>query len=262
MSKYLFYTLISYFSFLSIASAQSSLAYDIGVIAGPSFLKSDYGQRNDLKTNLNNSGFGVGFVHYLNFSSKSKYNYYFNEHFRVRSEISFNKASLGHYGVYSDGNSLDSQQLKAMSGKSSIASLGGQLEFSPFNEIHAFEVSTGSFLPYISLGFLYSYYNIKTSSTMGELGTDLTTFPKFLTPTDNHPFGFSSESGSVFSIVSGIGTRYKLNPMADLLVDLRMQYYFSDWIDGLKPNPDLYKENKSNDVLLWFNVGYIYYIPY
>jgi hypothetical protein len=44
------------------------------------------------------------------------------------------------------------------------------------------------------------------------------------------------------------------------MVDLRLQYYFSDWVDGLKPNPDLYKENKANDWLVWFNVGYIYYL--
>jgi hypothetical protein len=44
------------------------------------------------------------------------------------------------------------------------------------------------------------------------------------------------------------------------MVDLRLQYYFSDWVDGLKPNPELYKENKANDWLVWLNVGYIYYL--
>jgi hypothetical protein len=41
------------------------------------------------------------------------------------------------------------------------------------------------------------------------------------------------------------------------MIDLRFQYYFSNWVDGLNPNPEIYKENKANDWLVWFNVGYI-----
>jgi hypothetical protein len=32
--------------------------------------------------------------------------------------------------------------------------------------------------------------------------------------------------------------RYKLTPLRDLM-DLRFQYYFSNWVDGLNPNPDI-----------------------
>jgi hypothetical protein len=32
---------------------------------------------------------------------------------------------------------------------------------------------------------------------------------------------------------------YKLTPLRDLMVDLRFQYYFSNWVDGLNPNPDI-----------------------
>jgi hypothetical protein len=42
------------------------------------------------------------------------------------------------------------------------------------------------------------------------------------------------------------------------MIDLRFQYYFSGgWTN---PNPEIYKENKANDWLVWFNVGYIYYL--
>jgi hypothetical protein len=43
-------------------------------------------------------------------------------------------------------------------------------------------------------------------------------------------------------------------------VDLRFQYYFSNWVDGLNPNPVTVPENRANDCLVWLNVGYIYYI--
>jgi hypothetical protein len=43
------------------------------------------------------------------------------------------------------------------------------------------------------------------------------------------------------------------------MIDLRFQYFFSNWVDGLNPNPAAYyKENKANDWLVWLN-GYIYY---
>jgi hypothetical protein len=92
------------------------------------------------------------------------------------------------------------------------------------------------------------------------LGTDENTFFKYLDPSEGRSYGFSTEGGSVWSIVSSVGTRYKLAPLSDLMVDLRFQYYFSNWVDGLNPNPDMYKENKANDWLVWFNVGYIYYL--
>jgi hypothetical protein len=61
-------------------------------------------------------------------------------------------------------------------------------------------------------------------STLGPLGTPLTTFPKYLTPSEGRRF--STETGTVWSIVSSVGTRYKLSPLRDLMIDLRFQYYF------------------------------------
>jgi hypothetical protein len=151
-------------------------------------------------------------------------------------------------------------QLKAMHGNTAVTNIGMQLEYFPWS-IREFTETIGSFGPFISLGAQYSFYNAKVWSQMGSLGIPSTTFPKYLTPTDDRPRGYSTETGMVWSIVSSVGTRYKLSPLSDLMVDLRIQYYTSDWVDGLKPNPDLYKENKANDYLVWFNVGYIYYIP-
>lgn len=126
--------------------------------------------------------------------------------------------------------------------------------------IRDFSATVGSLAPFISLGGQFSYYNAKASSTLGPLGTSLTTFPKYLTPSEGRLHGYSTESGAVWSVVSSIGTRYKLTPLSDLMIDLRAQYFFSNWVDGLNPNPDIYKENKANDWLVWFNVGYIYYL--
>lgn len=255
-----------FFGYSNLAHAQFGFSHEIGVIAGPVAFQSDYGVRNNLSTNAGNSGLGIGIIHYLNFSYKASCNCfapetYFNDHFKLRSELSYNKTNLKHYGqwVAPDKTGLGADQLRAMRGSTAVTNIGMQLEYFPLS-IRAFTATIGSLGPFVSLGAQFSYYNAKASSTMGPLGTPLTTFPKYLVPTDDRPYGFSTETGSVWSVVSSIGTRYKLAPLSDLMVDLRFQYYFSNWVDGLNPNPAIYKENKANDWLVWFNVGYIYYL--
>lgn len=258
-----FYLLI--FGVSNVAIAQFGFSHEIGAIVGPVAFQSDFGERKDIKTNLGNTGYGIGIIHYLNFSYTAECNCYspetyFNDHFKLRSELSYNKTNLDHFGQWVEGKpSLGKTQLKAMDGITAVTNIGMQLEFFPWS-IRDFTETIGSFAPFVSLGGQYSLYNAKVFSQMGPLGTPLTTFPKYLTPTDDHPYGFSTETGTVWSIVSSVGTRYKLSPLSDLMVDLRWQYYFSDWVDGLNPNPDLYLENKANDWLVWLNVGYIYYL--
>jgi len=259
MGKLKIITLIMLFVLSNNVFSQSGIVHEIGVIAGPVELRSDYGQRDHTKTNLNNMGFGIGIIDYLNFSYNDNQNLYFKEHFKVRSELSYSKTSLQHYGEWIEKNTLGSQQLAAMRGSSQLLNLGVQLEYY-FVHIHDFENTIGSFAPYISLGGQASYYNATATSTMGQLGNPGTTFPKYLVPSDNHPHGYSTESKAVLSVVTDIGARYKLTTMSDLVIDLRFQYFNSDWVDGLNPDKETYKENKSNDSLLWLSVGYIYYL--
>ncbi len=261
----IFYLFIS-IGFSNIVHAQFGFSHEIGVIAGPVAFQSDYGERYNLSTNAGNTGYGIGIIHYLNFSYKADCNCYtpdtyFNDHFKLRSELSYNKTELENFGqwVALSHTGLGADQLRAMRGSTAVTNIGMQLEYFPFS-IRQFTATIGSLGPFVSLGGQFSFYNAKASSTLGPLGTPLTTFPKYLVPSDGRPYGFSTESGSVWSIVSSVGTRYKLTPLSDLMVDLRFQYYFSDWVDGINQNKALFKENKANDWLVWFNVGYIYYL--
>ncbi|MFV8465908.1 THC0290_0291 family protein [Flavobacterium sp. LB1P62] len=266
MIKQTILTLFVLFGFSNNINAQFGFSHEVGIIAGPVAFQSDYGERHNLNTNSGNTGVGIGIIHYLNFSYKAECNCYtpetyFNDHFKLRSELSYNKTELKHFGEWVEPNrtSLGADQLRAMRGSTAITNIGMQLEYFPLS-IRDFTSRIGSLGPFVSLGGQFSYYNAKAYSTMGPLGTPLTTFPKYLTPTDGRSYGFSTEGGSVWSVVTSVGTRYKLTPLRDLMVDVRMQYFFSNWVDGLNPNPELYKENKANDWLVWFNVGYIYYL--
>lgn len=241
--------------------SQAGITHELGVIAGPVQFRSDYGQRDDAETNINNMGFGIAFVDYLNFSYTDFVNDYFAEHFKVRNEFSYSKTNLQHYGEWVDKNTPAAKQLQAMRGTTQLINLGIQLEYS-FLHLHDFEKTVGSFNPYIGLGPQISYYNATATSELGELGNIITTYPKYLVPSDGRPHGYSNESKAVFSVALNLGTRYKLTSMSDLIFDVRAQYFSSDWVDGLNPNEDLFKENKNNDWLTSISIGYIFYLEH
>lgn len=256
-------TLIALFSLINVSNAQFNIEHEIGILVGPVAFQSDYGERHNIETNTGNTGFGIGLVHYINFSTSANFGDYFKDHFKVRTELSYNSTNFRHFGKWVDqnSNSIGAQQLRAMRGSSKMVNLGLQGEFNLIN-IHDFENTIGGFGPYISLGVLYSYYTAEASSTLGPLGTPETTIKKYLIPSDGRPHGFSNESKGVLSVVAGFGTRYKLTTMSDLLVDMRFQYFTSDWVDGLNPNKQIYTENKANDWMVWFNIGYIQYLEF
>ena len=86
-------------------NAQLGFSHELGVIAGPVQFRSDFGSSNESKTNFGNTGFGIGLVHYLNFAYRADCNCYttdtyFNDHFKVRNEISYNKTNLEHLGFW------------------------------------------------------------------------------------------------------------------------------------------------------------------
>lgn len=268
MSK--FYSLIVLF-FLGATSAlqaQAGFSHEVGVITGPVAFQSDYGERSDLDTNAGNTGFGLGLVHYLNFSYRADCNCYtpetyFNDHFKLRTEISYNKTKLNNFGhwVDPDKTSVAAQQLRGMFGSTAVTNIGMQLEYYPLS-IRDFTSQTGSFAPFVSLGGQFSFYKPEFGTTYGDgrILNEANIFPKYWAPSDGEAHGFTNERGSTWSVVTSVGSRYKLTPLSDLILDLRFQYYFSNWVDGLNPNEDLFPENKSNDWNVWLNFGYIYYL--
>lgn len=81
-----FVLVITLLSFYFNSFSQFGFSHEVGIITGPVVFYSDYGQRNNIETNMNNVGFGVGLIHYLNFAYRSDCNCYtrdtyFNDHF-------------------------------------------------------------------------------------------------------------------------------------------------------------------------------------
>ncbi len=263
MSKSFLLAMLVILGYSNKSSAQYGFSHEVGIIVGPVAFQSDYGVRQDFSTNAGNVGFGIGLIHYLNFSYTAECNCYnpqtyFNDHFKLRTEISYNKTQLKHYGEYvaPEKTSIFAQQLRAMRGSTSVTNIGMQLEYFPFS-IRDFTATIGKLGPFVSFGGQFSFYSPTSYSTINRnsnLGVEDNVTPV------KYKNAFDRQGGTVFSVVGSVGTRYRLNNVSDLMVDLRWQYYFSNWVDGLNPNPQIYTENRSNDWLIWFNVGYIYYL--
>ena len=239
------------------AFSQMGFSHEIGVILGPVLLYSDYGERGDFETNTKNMGFGIGLVHYLNFAYSADCNCYtretyFNDHFKVRNELDFHRTNLKHYGkwVSSDRTSRGADQLRAMSGSSSVIEIGTQLEYYPLS-IRDFDAGYYKVSPFFSLGVHYVNFNPEVRTPLG-----IDEIKKF----EN---GIQTDTGSTFAMVGSVGIRYKLTKSSDLMLDSRWVYYFSDYVDGLNPidsRGNAVPENKSNDWLYWLNIGYVYYL--
>ncbi len=251
---------------ISSSFGQNWFSNEIGVVAGPIVFQSDFGERYDFETNSGNTGFGIGFIHYMNFDYKRggsvRYSY-FNDHFMVRNEISYNRTKLQHFGKWVEANKkgVNADKLRAHSGQTNNIDLGTQLEYHPFS-IKEFSYAIYTFAPYVSLGVHYTLFSPEVFTTYGD--GDITNLDNYYSNWYRYQNGsirdtefVTTKSDHTLSIVASVGTRFKLSRLSDLVLDLRWQHYFSDDVDGL--NHTL-PSNKANDYLVWLNFGYIFYL--
>lgn len=255
-SKILFLGVLLLFLGNTSAFAQwrASVAQEIGIVAGPVALFSDYGLRYNLETNTGNIGTGIGIVHYINFAYAADCNCYtmdnyFNDHFKIRTEIDYHWSDLHHYGELAAKENLGGEQLRGMIGNTSTFEIGAHLEYFPLS-IRDYTAFAYPISPFASLGATFVGYDPHNYSTLGPLEENLF-----------HSFegGINQESGSTWAIAVGGGARYKLNVYSDLVMNLQWRYYFTDHLDGLDHDEP---QNKYNDMIFWLNFGYIYYLNF
>jgi hypothetical protein len=241
--------------------AQYGFSNEVGFFAGAYNLRSDFGERQNFESTTN-TGFGVGLVHYMNFSYRRAYSFqsfknYFNEHFKVKSEISYSETNLKHFGTWVDETrtSENAERLRRHTGKAQNFNIGAQLEFFPY-EIKGLENGVYNFAPFVSFGFQFTFFQPQVFTNYNG-STDISNLDNFYLPwqVDEDPF-LSTEAGNTFSLVASVGSRYKLAPLSDLVLELRWQYYFNDFVDGLNHKLD---SNQNNDWAIWLTLGYVIY---
>lgn len=277
-AKYLLLALLFLGISVQTAKAQFGFSHEIGVIAGPVLFQSDFGIRNDFETNIQNNGFGIGLVHYLNFSYQADCNCYtrytyFNDHFKVRNEIDYHVSDLDHFGKEAEDNDFGGLRLRNHKGKARVFEIGTHLEYFPLS-IRDFAAGAYKFAPYVSLGVHFVSFDPEATTLLrpdgnifGQVANPFTADPTDTGPAIIEGFnvgdgvnntGVDDRPGDTWAIAWSVGTRYKLNSSSDLLMDFRWHYYTSNWVDGLNPDPR--PVNRANDWIFWLNVGYIYYI--
>jgi hypothetical protein len=253
MFKRLLSTILFLYTFTSInAQYSNTFNRDIGLTVGLVNFKGDFGESGNTKNYFKNNGYIITGVFYLSLNT----NYHrFIDNFKLRLEASYMNCDLAHYGRWADPNDprLFATQLKSMKGNVQSTSFGAQVEFFPFGTDEY--TKEEGFIPYISLGGQLNSYSTKITSSLGPIDTPISTPIKYL---NGGLRGISSDV--VPSLSMSIGTRYKLTSVTSLVLDMRLQYYFSDWVDGMNPNKSKYPENKAEDWLTIINVGYIFYL--
>jgi len=248
---------------ITISFAQDRASHEIGFISGAASFTTDYGQRYNFKANIGgNVGMGIGLIYYYNFTDYryrwSQRTSYFNEHFRIRGELSYMSANLDHFGFYVDPSqtSLEADKLRAMHGTSQIINFGAQLEFHIVDivDFGSRRIPDLAWSPYLSAGAMVDYYKPGLKSDMGDWQQDISViYEKWRVPG-----AISVKANFTMSATLGIGTRHKLGEYSDVLIEARWQYFFSNFIDGLNAKDD--PANKYNDWLLWVHIGYVYYL--
>ncbi len=239
----------------ALSTAQLGFSHELGIITGPVAFQSDYGERYDFDTNKGNVGIGVGLIHYINFAYRAdcdcySRDTYWNDHFKIRSEIGYHVTTLNHLGPEAEKPSVGGLQLRSMQGKAKVFEAGAHIEWYPLS-IRDFQSGYPKWAPYIGVGAHYVNYRPEATSSLGPLNNPVTTFRTFIDRID-------TSQGSAIAIIGDLGVRYKVSPLSDILISSKWHYYVDDnYVDGLSPRN---VNNRANDWIWWFNVGYIFYL--
>lgn len=233
--------------FNALNAQRSSYYQEIGVMSGPVFFQGDFGEKGASKNITSNVGVSGSIVYYVSLDNNNRG---LERNFKVRFDATLMAVSLNHYGKFAESNTDFGQKLRAMQSDVKVSNVGFQLEYYPF-EIDDYSKSILS--PYLASGFQINAYSANATSTLGSIGNSNTVPTKYVD-------GFKDSSGIALSMTGALGVRYKVSPSGALVLEGQFRYYFSDWIDGMNPDPNIYKENKNNDFAVTIQIGYVYYL--
>ncbi|WP_196891315.1 THC0290_0291 family protein [Aureivirga marina] len=243
--------------YFSKSYSQFGASFELGGFVGPASIKTDYGERHHFEGYV---GFTAGVVNYINFTKIDGYSRrysFFNEHFRIKNELSLMYSSLEHTGKYveDDRTSYNAEKLRAMTGSTMIINLSTGFEFH-LKEISDFEggIYRGfNWSPYVGIGAGLSYYNPEMESSLGDWEVDRS----ILYDKWSKVGTVDMDPGIDFSTTFSAGTRFKVSENSNILLEANWRLFWSDWIDGLNARA---VENKYNDWAFAVQIGYIFHL--
>lgn len=223
----------------------------------PSF-QTDYGENGDFKSEVSgNIGIAVSASMYINFFNKDPMYIaspsWVQKHTKLKIEASYQTAKLEHFGAQIEGNLPNAKKLRNMHGRSTLINLGTILEYHPFPIPDFIPGTRRNISPYFSLGVLADYSTPTVESDLGDWEKN----PYVLIEAYQGDEIINIEPTITYSIVFGGGMRYNLDNGSAIVLDYRWQYFNTDYIDGLQPDPEIVR-NKYNDWLSFLSVGYVF----
>lgn len=236
------------------------LTHDVGFHFGTNTIQTDYGERGDFLSQYGNVGNSISITHTLHFfNTGMRWNNRksFLSRIALRSELNIAMGNkLKHFGKWVERDSYVAEQLRAMDGEISFTSLGVQLEYY-INELGDFLHNSYDIKwnPYFLAGVQYAFYKNNLTSQMGDWKTNPSVLPEKYRGEGAVEIGNGTSLASSF----GFGTRYNLADGVNLNFQFNWQYFFTDALDGLKPDVE---ENKHNEWLMNLQVGVIYNLNY
>lgn len=229
--------------------AQNTPDLEASLNIGFNSFQTDYGEDGNIKSGFSgNMGFAVGASLYVNFfKADPSFNGepdWMQKHLKLKLEASYLNTKLEHFA---DEPITDSR--KNMIGRASVINFGTILEYHPYVIPDFVPGFRKKLSPYFGLGVMGSYAmpEIDTSNLIEAYRTD-----------EDGVVHASNQAVFTYSLIPSAGLRYELDNGDAIMMDMRWQYFGSDFIDGLSPNNEVLDgANKHNDWLYYFNVGYV-----
>jgi len=229
------------------------------LFGGYSFVKGDFGARNDWNTNLSNTGFEIGGKIYYNLFP---YHWTWNGiyHIRTNLEFTFSRGKLEHIGRWTEGENALSptgQKLLAMHGRPTIFGLGVGVEYS-YQDIQYYNFATlyGIYKFNVTPGItlMAVYYKPNLYSDLGDINNPALQpqilHPRFVNKVYNDP-------GITLGVVFKLMFTYQLYETVHIFLENRATWFLSDKIDGLDVNDEA---DKYTDWLVSPTIGITYFV--
>ena len=216
------------------AKSQIRIYHELGGSIGPALISGDWGRNTNIGKIFGYDGVEVNFVHNMQlvrsrWGLKSNFGFTYTQNKHNKDEWTGNNA---------DDPSEQQKMLRAMSGSSSIITLGTQAEYNfiDFGMYYPRNVWT----PYIAAGINVLYFMPTVTTPDG-------------VPNIYIPDGIHEESGVTTSFKGAAGAKFKFSRFISVFGEFSLQRSYSDKIDGLVPNA-----STGTDYLSSFKIGVKY----
>lgn len=256
-----FVIVLSTFFLFNTTHAQSSrFIHEAGVSLGTAVLQTDFGEQKDFSSS-NASTFSFGLNHYLKFfgdyswDSRSSY---FAAHYKLKSEFNYTSSvKLEHKGSLVEGEGVDTDKLKAMTGEVKMYNIGTNLEyyFLEIDDYSSFYRSKKTVNPFLSIGLHYTFYDPDILVNGVSLEGQQEPYTELIDKWQEDAIYL--QKGSTFGASVGAGLRLSLDRF-DLVLDGRWQHFFSDKVDGLDDFSGENQASNFNDTMVYINFGIVY----